>query len=93
MPSDAPVKKVKKLKKDKSRELTAQDVVNPVLAMPAEHLSSVEIKQTAKGEPVVEVKIYSKTTLEEARSMADIALKIYRQVRGKLDGDAGGKSE
>lgn len=83
---DGQVKKSKK-PKDKSREVTSKDMLPSVLInnTGAENKSSVEIKQTAKLEPLVEVKIYQGTTEEEAKQLADIAVAAYKRTRNAVD--------
>lgn len=80
------VQKIKK-PRDRSRDITENDVVVPATIVQAEHRSSVEIKQTAKGDPMIEVKIYVGTSLEEAEAAASVAFKIYKKTRGRIDKD------
>ena len=47
----------------------------------AESRSSVEIKQNAKGEPAVSVKVYAETaSLHGADAAAEKAIELYRSV-------------
>ena len=47
--------------------------------------SSVEIAQTAKGDPIVKVKVYvDGTTILLPQEAADEAVRLFNDVRGKV---------
>ena len=47
--------------------------------------SSVEIAQTAKGDPIVKVKVYvDGTTIFDPQSAAAEAVRLFNDVRGKV---------
>jgi hypothetical protein len=75
----------RKKPKDQSGVITPKDLVpQVVLNMPSESRSSVDIKQTAKGDSQVEIKVYAGTSVEDMERLADLAVKTYRRTCKRL---------